>query len=272
MNKGIDLSKHNGNIDWQKVGTSDVTYVILRAGYGKEIKQKDPTFETNYKGAKSIGLPVGVYWYSYADSVENAKTEAKVCLEAIKGKQFEYPIYFDLEEKSQFDKGKAFCDSLVRAFCGEIEKAGYFTGLYCSTYWLSNFISKEVSDRYAIWVAQYGSKCTYNVSPYGMWQYSSTGKIPGINGNVDLDYCYVDYPKSIKAKGLNGIGKNDKPVFNTVQPTQKPTQVQNKKTVDEIAKEVIAGKWGVGQDRKNKLAAAGYDYGTVQKRVNELLK
>ena len=120
----------------------------------------------------AAGLDVGAYWYSYADSAESAKQEAKACLEVIKGKTFEYPIFFDLEEKSQFDKGKAFCDSLVKTFCTELEKAGYFAGLYCSTYWLTNFVSKEVASRFTLWVARYANKCTYSVADYGIWQCS----------------------------------------------------------------------------------------------------
>lgn len=199
--KGIDVSVHNGVIDWAKVKADGVEFAVLRAGYGQVLSQKDPSFERNYQGAVSVGLPVGAYWYSYAESTESALREAQTFLEVIKGKKFGFPVYLDLEEKKQFDRGRAFCDSLVRTFCGELEKAGYFAGLYCSAHQLTNFISKEVSDRFAIWVAQYASKCTYTVSPYGMWQYSSTGKISGIKGNVDLDECYKNYPSIIGKKG-----------------------------------------------------------------------
>lgn len=207
MIKGIDISKFQGDIDFKKVKASGIDFVIIRAGYGRETSQKDVKFEQNYKNAKAAGLKVGVYWYSYADSVEDAKKEAKACVEVIKGKQFEYPIYFDLEEKSQFDMGKEFCSNLVKAFCNALEKAGYWAGLYCSTYYLNNYITDEVAKRYAVWVAQYNDECTYK-RPYGMWQYSSEGKVNGISGNVDMDYAYVDYPKLIKAKGLNGLKAN----------------------------------------------------------------
>ena len=203
--KGIDVSKWQANIDFAKVKSAGIEFVILRAGYGRELSQKDEYFDINYKNAKAAGLPVGAYWYSYADSEADAVKEAKTCLEVLKGKQFEYPIYFDLEEKSQFDKGKAFCDSIVKAFCGELEKAGYFAGLYCSTYWLTNFISKEVASRYTLWVAEYGTKCTYSVAPYGIWQYSSKGKVNGISVDVDEDYCYNDFPATIKNGGFNGF-------------------------------------------------------------------
>lgn len=203
MLKGIDVSQYQGNIDYNK---TKVDFVIIRAGYGKFKDQKDPYFEKNYKNAKAAGLNVGAYWYSYAQSEEEARLEAKTCLEVIKGKKFEYPIYFDLEERSQFNKGKAFCSKLVTAFCSEIEKAGYYAGLYISRSPLQTYISSDVAKKYALWIAEYGNKCNYSGS-YGMWQYSSTGRVNGIAGNVDLDYCYVDYPGAIKKAGLNGYGK-----------------------------------------------------------------
>lgn len=208
MKKGIDVSFAQGKVDWKKVKASDkVDFAIIRAGFGREICQEDSQFKNNYAGAKTNGIPIGVYWYSYAESAEDAKREAKACMEVIKGKQFEYPIYFDLEEQFQLSNGKAFCDSLVKAFCSELEKGGYWAGLYCSTSWLNSCISPDVAKRYALWVAQYYDECTYTAAPVGMWQYSSTTSVSGISGNVDGDECYVDYPTLIKAKGLNGFKK-----------------------------------------------------------------
>ena len=204
--KGIDVSKHQGNIDWSRV---KVDFAIIRAGYGKELSQKDSKFDDNYAGCKKNNIPCGVYWYSYATSVEDAKKEAKTCLEVIKGKKFEFPIYFDLEEKRQFDLGKKVCSEIVQAFCDIIEKAGYYAGLYCSTYYLTNFVTESVRNRYAIWVAQYNDKCTYS-GQYGIWQKSSEGKINGISGNVDIDECYINYESIIKEKGLNGFSSDTK--------------------------------------------------------------
>ena len=204
--KGIDISQYQKDVDFKKVKASGIDFVIIRAGYGKYVKQKDPQFETHYKNAKAAGLDVGVYWYSYALGVEDAKLEAQACLSVIKGKKFEYPIYFDLEERNQFAKGRTFCDSLVKTFCGEIEKAGYFAGLYISRSPLQQYISTSVANEYALWIAEYASKCNYN-GTYGMWQYSSTGMVSGISGNVDCDYCYVDYPTKIKNGGYNGYTK-----------------------------------------------------------------
>lgn len=114
MVKGIDVSTFQGNIDFKKVKASGIDFVILRAGYGRETSQKDAKFEQNYKNAKAAGLKVGAYWYSYADSVEDAKKEAEACISVIKGKQFEYPIYFDLEEKINLIWVKNFVATLQK--------------------------------------------------------------------------------------------------------------------------------------------------------------
>ncbi|WP_294409270.1 GH25 family lysozyme [uncultured Ruminococcus sp.] len=221
--KGIDVSQYQQGVDFKKVKASGVDFVIIRAGFGKYANQKDPCFESHYKAAKAAGLKVGAYWYSYAATVEEAKAEAQTCINAIKGKTFEYPIYFDLEERSQFVKGRAFCDSLVKTFCNALESAGYWAGLYISRSPLQQYISTDVAKRYALWVAEYGSRCNYG-GTYGMWQYSSTGKVNGISGNVDMDICYVDYPTLIKAKGLNGFKK-------VTSSTSKPSTTTAKKVV-----------------------------------------
>ena len=205
--QGIDVSQWQGVIDFEKVKASGIEFVIIRAGYGRTVEQRDPYFEKNYTGAKAAGLKVGAYWYSYADSVEDAKKEAATCLEVIKGKQFEYPIYFDLEEQKQFARGKTFCSDLVKAFCNTLEAAGYFAGLYISRSPLTTHITTEVANRYAVWVAEYGHKLNYSGN-YGMWQNTSAWRVGGISGNVDHDFCYVDYPSIIKNKGLNGFKKS----------------------------------------------------------------
>lgn len=210
MKKGIDVSKHNGVIDFQKVKAAGYDFVIIRAGYGKSATQKDTMFDLNYAKAKAAGLDVGAYWYSYAMSFDEGRAEATACLDVIKGKQFEYPIYFDLEEQKQFAKGKDFCSQLVRTFCAVIEDAGYWAGLYTSKSYLTTHIDAATANKYALWVAQWAAKCTYTGS-YGMWQKSETGKVSGINGNVDLDECYLDYPKAVREKGLNGYQKQNAP-------------------------------------------------------------
>ena len=205
---GIDVSKHNGAIDWTRVKTSGKAgFAILRAGYGKTASQKDPRFEEYYRGAKSVGIPVGAYWYSYAVSPEEAKQEAAVCIEVLKGKQFDYPIYMDVEEKAQLALGKDKLSAIVSAFLSTLEAAGYWVGLYMSASPLTDYITPDLRKKYAIWVAHYGvTKPAYS-GEYGMWQHSSTGSVSGISGAVDLDECYKDYPAAIKQKGLNGYPK-----------------------------------------------------------------
>jgi len=267
--QGLDLSMWQGNIDFNKVKASGINFVILRAGYGQYTVQKDPTFEDNYKKAKAAGLNVGAYWYSYAGSEADARAEAKTCIEVIKGKKFEYPIYFDLEEQSQFSRGKAFCSALVTAFCSELEKAGYFAGLYISRSPLQQYITAEVASRYALWIAEYGNKCNYN-GTYGMWQYSSEGKVSGISGNVDLDICYVDYPKIIKEKGLNGYKKPS-------QPAEKPIlDTEGFKNGDKSLGVLCLKKW-LAFARDKGMTSANFDashdgfFAGTEKAVNEIL-
>lgn len=209
--KGIDVSVHNGSIDWQKVKSAGIQFAILRAGLGKFASQKDARFEENYAGAKAAGVPVGAYWYSYATTPEEAREEARVCIEVLKGKQYEFPIFFDQEEKASLDTGKANCSAMVQAFCEELEAAGYWAGLYTSRAVLQSHIDTYIKTRYTLWIAEWGDKlnCSDTV---GIWQNSENGSVSGIAGNVDTDISYSDFPARIKAKWLNGYGKQpDKP-------------------------------------------------------------
>ncbi len=204
MSKGIDVSKHQGTIDWQKVKASGVDFAMIRAGYGRYDNQKDECFEENYKNAKQAGVKVGAYLYSYAKSVDDAKKEAETFLKWISGKQFEYPVAFDVEEKAQSDKGKQFVSDIIRAFCETVEKAGYYVCIYANKYWLDNFVDDDCKKKYDTWLAQWAEKATYS-GKYGIWQYSSQGSIDGISGRSDLDESYKDYPSIMKNKGLNGF-------------------------------------------------------------------
>lgn len=202
---GIDVSKWQGNIDWKRVKAAGVQFALLRAGYGDTLNnpcQLDETFVQNYNGCKSNGIPVGVYWYSYATTTAMAVQEAKSCIAALKGKQFEYPIYYDVEEMRIFNTGRT--NEIIKAFADEMEKAGYWVGIYIYLSAANAWLNDTTKNRYAMAIAQYASQCTYT-SQYGVWQNSSTWRIDGINGSVDHDYCYVDYPSQIKAKGKNGF-------------------------------------------------------------------
>lgn len=207
---GCDVSKWQGKINWEKVKKSGVDFVIIREGYGKENpNQKDKQFEVNYKGAKSVGIPVGVYHYSYADSVDDAKKEAQFCLKNIKGKQLEYPVVFDIEDKEQLKLNNRQRTDICKAFCDEIEKAGYYAMIYTNVNWLKNYLySEELLTRYDWWIAQW--EVAKPSIDCGIWQRTEKGKINGINGNVDLNISYKNYPEIMKSKGLNGFKKNEK--------------------------------------------------------------
>ena len=213
---GIDISAWQPNVDFAKVKKDGYDFVILRAGYGREMSQKDSCFEKHYKNAKAAGLKVGAYWYSYAVDAADARKEASVCMECLKGKVFEYPIYFDLEESSQIKKGKAFCSGLITAFCDALIAKGWCAGLYMSRSPLSTVVDASIKKQYPIWIAEYSVSAPKYTGEYGMWQYSSLGSVAGITGNVDMNICYEDYPTIIKQKGLNGYkpsapsGKTDK--------------------------------------------------------------
>lgn len=213
MAKGIDVSQWQGKIDWQMVKTD---FVIIRAGYGRLSSQKDTEFENNYAGAKARGIPCGAYWFSYATTPDDARAEADACLSVIQGKQFEYPIYFDVEDRRILDLGKNAVSNIIRAFMDKLEKAGYFAGLYMSAIDLTAYADEDVRRRYAIWVADYNTEKPDYSGAYGLWQKSSTGKIDGINGNVDLDEAFENYPDIIKKAGLNGLDPDKKDHFLTV--------------------------------------------------------
>lgn len=215
---GIDVSFWQGDIDFEKVKRSGIDFVIIRAGGATDNPAEnhpdidprrqgvDAYFERNYAKAKAAGLNVGVYWYSFAENVEQAKKEAESCLRAIDGKQFEYPIFYDLENLYQFEKGRDFCSALMETFCSTISDNGYYSAFYMSTYFAANYLNDDIKQKYDCWLAQWSGDVEYK-GAYVMWQYS-TGTVDGINGDVDVDYSYTDYPLYIKSLGLNGWGKH----------------------------------------------------------------
>ena len=204
--KGIDVSIHNGVIDWQSVKNDGIEFAVIRAGFGKFADQKDENFESNYNGVKSAGISVGAYWYSYATTVSEAVQEANVFVSILAGKQFEFPVFFDIEEQAAFDTGKANCSAMVRAFCDVLEQSGYWAGLYTSRSALETYIEDDIKSRYALWIAEWGNRLNYS-GPVGIWQYSEKGYVNGIIGNVDLDVAYRDYTSAVKENGLNGFEK-----------------------------------------------------------------
>lgn len=184
--KAIDVSCWQTGVNYSAVKAYGIDTVIIRAGFGREVSQKDGQFETHYKNAKAAGLNVGAYWYSYAESTSDAITEAKACLSCIRGKTFELPIYFDMEESWQTKLGRSTLTKMAENFCDTIEAAGYRGGVYSNVNWFSNFLNySTLKSQYSIWLAQWGVS-TYS---YGcdIWQYSESGRVSGISGNVDMN-------------------------------------------------------------------------------------
>lgn len=260
---GIDISEHQGTPDFVKL-KSKVDFVIIKAGFGRYRDQIDPQFERNYAECKKHSIPCGAYWYSYAKNTADALAEAAACMEVIKGRQFEYPIYYDLEE-GLGALGRSLVSSIATTFCTALEKAGYFAGIYISRAPAQSYLTDEVCGKYALWIAEYGLKCFYD-GLYGIWQYSKKGRINGISGDVDLDECYEDYPKLIKAAGLNGYPKPE-----ALKELDKPAEAWWKH-----GDKLDHGLYAV----KRRMKTLGYGYldltggfgGGTEKAVNDLLR
>lgn len=203
--KGIDVSKWQGEIDWKKVKGSGIDFAIIREGLGtKSPNQIDEKFKKNIAGAKNAGISCGAYHYSYAVSVKEAVDEARFCLENIRGYQLAYPIAFDVEDKIMLKLSTRQRTDICKAFCEEMEKNGYYVMIYCNLNWLENYLYKdELLPRWDLWLAQWNVNRPSH--PCGIWQYSETGKIDGIKGNVDMNISYKNYPEIMKSKGLNGF-------------------------------------------------------------------
>lgn len=191
--KGVDVSTFQGNIDWEKVKAAGIGFAILRVGYGSDMKsQDDRTFKRNADECTRLGIPFGVYIYSYANSIDKAISEAKHTLRLIKGYNLSYPVFYDLEDVTTSRCTKDLIGRMADAYCEAIAKAGYKVGIYANKYWFENILISPVFNKYDKWIAQYNSKCTYQ-GKYTMWQYSSSEIVPGIKGKCDVNYCYVDY-------------------------------------------------------------------------------
>ena len=211
--KGIDVSKHNGSINWSKVKDAGIKFVIIRAGYGSSTV--DEKFEEYIKGAIKQDLGIGIYWFSYAISEEKAKKEAIKCMEVIKPykEHINYPVFYDFEydsvryaKKQGVSINKTKATAFAYAFLKEINEGGYIPGLYTNIDFSNNYFFKNIQREYDLWIAQYSSRSTYS-GPHVMWQYSESGRVPGISGNVDMNYCYKKYPK----KNSNDNSDNNDP-------------------------------------------------------------
>ena len=298
---GIDVSKWEKGFDFDKALSEGVEFVILRGAY---TIYKDTCFDAFYEACSARKIPMGVYLYSMAKSVAEAKEEA-ICLidNVLKGKTFEYPIYFDVEDKVLKALGKDKLTDVIIAFCETLENAGYYVGIYSTANFLKSYTHEDKLTPYDKWIAQWASKCTYK-GFYGMWQFGGeTNKLRStkVAGMVcDQNYAYVDYPTIIKGAKLNGFGSNPKESYHVVVGDYADKAEAEKmlsalkghgidgkmifsaidedeyvaptlKSVEEVAHEVIKGLWSIGSERIRLLTEAGYKAQEVQKRVNEIL-
>jgi len=202
---GIDVSTFQSEIDWHSVKESGIDFAIIRAGYGRDAGQVDRRFHENMQKADEAGVDCGAYWYSYATTPEQAVLEAEACYETIKEYKFEYPIVFDIEDESQKYLSTATISAIIESFCSTLEEKGYYVSLYSYASFLNSKVYQSTLEKYDVWVAHYNvSKPSYTGN-YGMWQYTSSGSVSGINGNVDLDYSYKNYPYLMNKFHLNGF-------------------------------------------------------------------
>ena len=268
--RGIDISSHQGNIDLATL-KNDIDFVIIRVGYGTK-GTIDAKFTRNADLCRNLGIPVGFYWYSYALDVDGAEREANAFVNAIAPYKdiCHFGAWFDMEDADSYKRknGMPSNDTLKEMcykFCDIVENAGFYTGIYASLSWFNNQLAGDRLNRFDKWVAQWptsgGKQTALNTDPnsrsqYSLWQFTSEGKFNGYNGNLDTNYAYRDFPNP---------GSQPEPTPEP-QPAPAPT-----KSIDELAQEVINGQWGNGEDRKNALINAGYDYNAVQNKVNEML-
>ena len=208
----IDISYWNSDSirSWSKIA-SDIAAIILRLGFAYTASKKmeeDDSFADYYAAAKKYNIPVGVYYFGAATTAREASREADFVISLLKkyNCKLEMPVYYDLETEDQVDLTQAECTEVARTFCDKLKAAGYFVGIYCNKYFARDELYASRLSDYHFWIAEYNSSCTYN-GAYGMWQYTETGRVSGIDRVCDKNYCYYDYPSYIKANGLNGFPK-----------------------------------------------------------------
>ena len=220
LSRGIDVSRWNHQIDaasgeylpldWQLIKSSGFDFVIIKAGSTRS--GKEPTFEMDYEGAKSAGIAVGAYFYTYSSTEEGIKNDVESLLGYLSGKTFEYPIYFDLEDPSLISLGKSELTRLCEVFICSMQENGYYSALYTNNNWLRNILdTSRILSLFDIWYARYPQTelPVWNEEKYGkqlsMWQYTQTGEIDGIEGYFDMNLCYRNYTDIMKKWKLNGF-------------------------------------------------------------------
>lgn len=254
--KGIDVSEHNGSIDWDKVKASDVDFAIIRCGYGQDMtSQDDKKWEVNVTACEEREIPYGVYIYSYALNPAMAVGEANHVLRLIAGRKLTYPVYYDLEDTVQDGMTAAELNAINKAFCDTIRQAGYEVGVYANLYWFNNKLTGPSFAEQGKWVAQYNIKCDYT-GAYDIWQCTDTGSVSGISTRVDLNFRMTDLPE---------YGKNDG--NNTFVVKVTPPGAVTGLVFDATSKKKITVSW------KKVKGAAGYTvygYDAVEKKYVSL--
>lgn len=204
VKKGIDVSYHQGVINWEVVKQSDVEFVMLRCGVGEDMEvQDDKQWLRNATECERLEIPYGVYLYSFATNETKAASEARHAIRLLQGRKLSYPVYYDLESTSIAGLSKAQYAKNAKVFCDALKKAGYETGIYANYSWFKDKLTDPWFDTQKKWVARYNTNCDYEKS-YQMWQSTNTGTVPGISGNVDIDFLIEDKPKVTFTKAASG--------------------------------------------------------------------
>lgn len=261
MLKGIDVSIHQGNIDWAKVKADGIDYAILRCGYGSDMTyQDDGQFRRNASECERLGIPYGVYLYSYANTMGKANSEADHVLRLIKGCKIDYPVYYDLEDANTTGKcSKDLIADMAETFCNKIQKAGYEVGIYANLNWFNNYLTDSRFNQWDKWVAQYASKCTYK-GKYTMWQYTDKGTVKGIKGGVDMNYYY--------GKEFTGTLKEV-----NILETTKPTKYTKTQFIKDVQKAIGAKVDGIaGAETISKTVTVSASTNSTHKVVKSLQK
>ena len=304
ISKGIDISEWQGSFNLDKAKAEGFEFAIIRGGGGDDGLYVDTRFVENYQKAKKLGIPTGIYWISKALTVERAVEEAEYFYQnCLKGRQFELPVYIDIEKKAQLNLGKRKLTDIIHAWCQRLEAKDFWVGIYSSESFFSTYMIDSELQRYAHWVAAWSKSCGYSGSCFGMWQYGGetnlirSNKVAGVV--CDQDYMLVDYQTLIKKAGKNGFGEKVEESPGADATTKDPKAaaanliaellkqgyanhqiyqigkaVKNDTYdayIDDMAKLVIAGKYGNGEERKQKLAAEGHPFSVIQTRVNKIL-
>ena len=249
----LDISGWQSGIDYA-AAAKDISGVIIRicgTGYGDaHVIYEDDLFEDHYAGFSAAGSRLGAYFYAGAINEQMVDEEIALCKRMLAGKSFSLPIYYDIEAPYQYSLlSNEQRTKLAIRWLEAMHAAGFQVGIYASLSWAHNMLNMQLIPDYAsVWIAQYYSQCEYT-GRYDLWQYTSEGRISGYNGNVDLS----------------------KPKKGYLSDYDKGTEIPLK-TVDQIVDEVLAGSWGVDEERKRRLEEAGYDYDVIQDAVNKRLE